>query len=209
MRTPVAYFAILAITLLNVYRSLSQLSALRASLSEKAYSTTSLLFVSVPLIIPEGYHGTEFPSELQIGVRHAVMWFKDTDRYALNATADWESVLPPGNGWVKLGSEDRPFSISMYHQLHCLNGIRNALSLTINDAAAAQVRSHTNHCFNYMRQLLLCKADTTLEPAETVQLPDGTVAAFASGLMVGHICRDWTEVREFIELNTQGWLGKK
>ncbi|KAJ7756040.1 hypothetical protein DFH07DRAFT_920207 [Mycena maculata] len=135
------------------------------------------------------------------------MWFNDTDRYGLNATVDWQSILPAGNGWVKLGAEHRPFAISMYHQLHCIIGIRWSLLLSVeadyNKAEA--VRSHANHCFNYLRQLLLCKADTTLEPTEVIRLPNGTWGAAASGNDVLHICRDWTRVRDYVERNTAGW----
>ncbi|KAJ7037254.1 hypothetical protein C8F04DRAFT_1093061 [Mycena alexandri] len=135
------------------------------------------------------------------------MWFNHTDRYTLNATADWRSVLPPGNGWVKLGLGYRPFSISMYHQLHCIIGIRHALYLSAigEESRAAATRSHSNHCFNYLRQLLLCGADTTLEPTEVLNLPDGRVGAAASGEGVRHVCRDWTQVRSFVERNWQQW----
>ncbi|KAJ7448667.1 hypothetical protein B0H11DRAFT_1744105, partial [Mycena galericulata] len=144
---------------------------------------------------------------LPIEIRRAAMWFNDTERYSIDAINDWKSLFPPGNGWVKLGVEHRPFAISMYHQMHCIEGIRHALllSATGEDTKSDAARSHANHCFNYLRQLLLCRADTTLEPTHLVTLTNGTRGAAASGNMVLHICRDWTQVRDFVRVKIT-WL---
>ncbi|KAK7045129.1 hypothetical protein R3P38DRAFT_3308804 [Favolaschia claudopus] len=187
--------AILAVTALNALRAVLQWSRIRA--------------LDHPSSQLQGhtYIGVDFPRELPFYVGHAAMWFNHTERYGLGAYEDWKSVLPGGNGWVKLGPESRPFAVSMYHQLHCVIGIRSALyRASINDTEETLVSlGHINHCFNYLRQLLLCRADTTLEPTTVVKFPDGRVGASALGEGVNHVCRDWTQVRRFVEDNWKGW----
>lgn len=57
---------------------------------------------------------------------------------------------------------------------------------------------HTSHCFNYIRQAILCGLDTTLEGAG-----DGIGVADGSGQT--HVCRDrqqsidWLEAHKFID----------
>ena len=54
--------------------------------------------------------------------------------------------------------------MTVYHQLHCLSYIAvhyqkgfAGVKLT------GEVAHHTAHCFNYLRQGIMCSADTTLE----------------------------------------------
>ncbi|KAF7315975.1 hypothetical protein MIND_00114500 [Mycena indigotica] len=149
-------------------------------------------------------NGTYYPSSLPLSVSQAAMEFSPTEKYALNASADWASLIPHGQGWVQLGKERQPFAVSMYHQLHCLNGLRVALR-TPKTSRSPQFNSHTNHCFNYLRQLLLCKADTTLEPTKITQTGDGKVRAAASGDNVVHVCRNWVQIRRFVEENMRDY----
>nr|GAT56699.1 predicted protein [Mycena chlorophos] len=137
---------------------------------------------------------------LPLQVAPAAMNFSWTDRYSIEADEEWASLIPYGHGWVRLGVEKEAFAVSMYHQLHCLNGIRTAL-LIPREGHTPQLESHTNHCFNYLRQLLLCKLDTTLEPTIIAPAGEGKVKASASGENVVHICRDWAQVRRFVENN--------
>lgn len=61
--------------------------------------------------------------------------------------------------------EDGPgYMMTVFHQLHCLSYIAEhyqqgyaGMNLT------AEVAHHTSHCFNYLRQGIICSADTTLE----------------------------------------------
>ena len=52
---------------------------------------------------------------------------------------------------------------------------------------------HITHCFNLLRQAILCAADTTLDPMKDGQATDG--------LNVTHVCRDWTQVYAFVTAN--------
>lgn len=47
------------------------------------------------------------------------MTVEDTEHYSLNATdnEEWWTVFPKGGGYVRLGRDQRPFSVSMYRQV--------------------------------------------------------------------------------------------
>ncbi|CZR52520.1 uncharacterized protein PAC_02397 [Phialocephala subalpina] len=60
-----------------------------------------------------------------------------------------------------------------------------------------QEYTHMEHCFDYLRQSILCHGDSTLEGA--VVYPDGKVNNVVDGMGVVHRCRDmedvWTHYR--------------
>jgi hypothetical protein len=99
-------------------------------------------------------------------------------------------------------SEQDAYAVSMYHQLHCLNSMRYDLlmSRTAREADTKEL-AHAHHCYNYIRQGLLCKADITLEPTKKIMFDNGQIGAAASGSGVTHICRNWVQIREYMESN--------
>lgn len=65
---------------------------------------------------------------------------------------------------------------------------------------------HVEHCFDYIRQTLMCHADLSLE--HRWHSPDeGPDNDSVNGWDVIHQCRDWDAVVEFVEENalTKGW----
>ncbi|KAI0027647.1 hypothetical protein K488DRAFT_60786, partial [Vararia minispora EC-137] len=88
-----------------------------------------------------------------------------------------------------------------YHQLHCLDVFRISY-------AAAKARAlvwpgngtdfdhHLEHCLVYMREMVLCSADSTLIPT----MP-GSNGELATSIGVTHRCRDWTQLRKWVEEN--------
>ncbi|KAK1974637.1 hypothetical protein LZ30DRAFT_607504, partial [Colletotrichum cereale] len=87
------------------------------------------------------------------------------------------------------------------HQLHCLYYVMNAYDQLVRNGRTGSENIipqghhsvHTNHCFDYLRQAILCTADMTLEggvPGEE----KGT-----DGFGHAHICRDHRKVVEWIE----------
>lgn len=91
----------------------------------------------------------------------------------------WASLPPVGGAFIRnpdsgLGE----MNVAMYHQLHCLHGLRIAyyLELAKNNATLNEIMSdvrsqwgdhdpaHTIHCFDYLRQAIQCAADSNLEP---------------------------------------------
>ncbi|EJT97268.1 hypothetical protein DACRYDRAFT_18688 [Dacryopinax primogenitus] len=142
------------------------------------------------------------PRELPIKVRTVNMGFHDDpEHYAMAgipAWAEWNAIRPHGKGFAFLGEEYFAFGVSMWHQMHCLNHIRAAL---VNGDDGSD---HTEHCFHYLRQGILCAADTTLEPGGTGMLiENGDKVATGGGVV--HTCRDWRQVHDWMEEKHAGW----
>ncbi|XWW96449.1 hypothetical protein V2A60_004423 [Cordyceps javanica] len=147
------------------------------------------------------YLAGDHPRELPLRVRTIQVDFHDDPvHYKLkgaNATAEWNALRPPGTGFVFLGEDPQAFDVSMWHQLHCLNHIR-AMLVNGDDGS-----DHTEHCFHYLRQGILCAADTTLEWGATTKLANGDTVA--SGVGTTHTCRDWHQVYDWMENNHERW----
>ncbi|KAM3537566.1 hypothetical protein ARSEF1564_009511 [Beauveria bassiana] len=98
--------------------------------------------------------------------------------------------LPLGKG----ANEERPreaYGISMFHQIHCLVAIRNAIrTRTFDD-------QHLDHCLDYLRQAIMCTGDTTLE--KVIKDDSGKFKPEIDGWGTVHECRSWHMLFEFAE----------
>lgn len=83
--------------------------------------------------------------------------------------------------------------------MQCLNHIRAALVYGDDES------DQTAHCFHYLRQGILCAADTTLEPGGTgMKLANGDKVAAGTGTV--HTCRDWRQVHDWMESQHEKWM---
>ncbi|KAJ4474871.1 hypothetical protein J3R30DRAFT_618178 [Lentinula aciculospora] len=143
-------------------------------------------------------YGSMIPVQVPGSYGPATMTLQnDNETYALTDDRKWGAIVPPKGGFIRLGPIGTPFSITMYHQLHCVNGIRfsyvaarDGLFKHTKDREGAFL--HVNHCFDVLRQSLLCKADTTLIPLDHDKQHTRR-------------CRDWTAVRAFVDDNQRFW----
>jgi hypothetical protein len=103
-----------------------------------------------------------------------------------NTKDDISVIQNPKSGEIYLTV---PAGIAMFHQMHCLQRIRDAI-------VQVDPGMHTPHCLNLLCQAVLCASDTTLN---ALNLAHGT-----DGLGVVHVCRDWQKVYDFFEEN-QKW----
>ncbi|KAF1835600.1 hypothetical protein BDW02DRAFT_597222 [Decorospora gaudefroyi] len=139
---------------------------------------------------------------------------------SINATKQrWKDLMPRGGGFLDVpdyASHTLPppmhfpeapgkevFTIAVFHELHCLMHmsafidklvmkIRNK-DLTLDEGALG----HNDHCFNYLRNALLCCGDTTLEgQAQTPELKD---IAGTDGTGAVHVCRNYEEIAAWAE----------
>lgn len=91
-----------------------------------------------------------------------LMHVQNTVNYQLNgslADVQWASLIPDGGGIVHLGEGRYPFMLSIYHQLRCLDLIRQAYTEGASDTSLP-VSPTAVHCLNYLRMStarLLCK----------------------------------------------------
>lgn len=128
--------------------------------------------------------------------------------YGLYADDDWASNIPPDSGYVDLGPDHKMYSISMYHQLHCLDVMRHGFAaakvkMLVWPGNGTRVEHHVVHCLNYLREMILCAGDTTLEPSDGFTIIAGKKYYGATGMDVVHRCRDWTQIRSFVDANRE------
>ena len=111
-------------------------------------------------------------------------------RYDLNASQAW-GALVPGEGLIHLGPHHEPFLVSMFHQLRCLDVMRDQLS----KPRAQRDEQPARHCMNYIRQMILCRGDTHLDP---YQYPSNIHPVEPHPV---RRCLDWRAVYEAVEKN--------
>ncbi|KAL5513571.1 hypothetical protein ACEPAH_3970 [Sanghuangporus vaninii] len=118
---------------------------------------------------------------------------EDTHRYALDTShgaVQWRALVPSAapNGTIYLGADARPFTVSMLHQLQCLDIIRTALVMEEEEDREEDTRLLvlTNHCMNYLRQVTLCHGHLALESVRSDQRPKITDLTRST-----YVCRDW------------------
>ncbi|KAG9241670.1 hypothetical protein BJ878DRAFT_216452 [Calycina marina] len=122
----------------------------------------------------------------------------------------WDTLVPLGAGYIRvpnprqlnlspsepindsgLGYAEK-YQASVMHQLHCMGVLRHysrAYERGLQPPSGMYL--HVRHCIEYMRQAILCTADTTLEQA------NANGAFNAQDAM--HQCRDWSLVKAFLE----------
>lgn len=86
-------------------------------------------------------------------------------------------------------------------QLHCLGMLRTAFIGVLNGTEIPNRPTHLFHCFDYIRQALLCYGDTTMEHAEKID-PNHPLANAQGWTFNGggttHQCADWEGIKRFL-----------
>jgi len=126
----------------------------------------------------------------------------------------WNKLMPKGIGFQEVKDPGNPkyhdlptpvswyegqtvFTTSWTHQLHCLWAIvQTYAGLKSNVTLPPDHHWHMIHCFSYMRQAIICNADTALEGKETT-FPDHNGGS--DGWDAHHVCKDIGEVRKWME----------
>ncbi|KAI0418349.1 hypothetical protein F5X98DRAFT_337826 [Xylaria grammica] len=112
-----------------------------------------------------------------------------------NSSVLWSSLFPRGDGFVQHPEiSPVPTCLAVYHQLHCLDAIRHGYWAAVDGVKPAHHGrpAHVRHCIDYLRQSLMCHADTNVEP---IQADLGGVTGFGSE----KTCRDYGRVTAWAE----------
>ncbi|KAI0803210.1 hypothetical protein BC629DRAFT_1492634 [Irpex lacteus] len=110
------------------------------------------------------------------------MLVEDSVHYRPGSDREWDALLPPRA--FSTSNRDGPFTIALFHQLHCLNVLRIDFARLVNDTLSPSAdQSLRRHCTNYLRQTALCHADLHLEPITEADNTERTHE---------YMCRDWT-----------------
>ncbi len=154
----------------------------------------------IPAFLESDYPPSLLPPSMH--PRDSALVMEDSVHYHPNNSVEWHSLFPRGSeGFVRLGPRSRLFGVSMFHQLHCLDKMRRAV---VGVPPSEWESWHTQHCLNYVRQMLLCAASTRLEPVKLGH-GKGEGSLKVDGLGLEHSCRDWTLLREMVEENFERW----
>ncbi|KAH9979597.1 hypothetical protein BGW80DRAFT_1157917, partial [Lactifluus volemus] len=141
------------------------------------------------------YVGADHPRTWDIGLLRPIrMYIEPTKHYQLSghdADAEW-AALAPNDGIIHLGPHRQPYSISLFHQLRCLDIIRR----DVVGSFPPERNKLSRHCLNYMRQMVLCRADLALDP---VLGREFEVEVHAET----NQCVDWRRVYQEVEKNQQ------
>ncbi|KAF5334558.1 hypothetical protein D9758_015771 [Tetrapyrgos nigripes] len=156
------------------------------------------------------YLGDDYPPTWNIGkITTVKLMHGDTSHYELEgpiADMEWDA-LTPNNGTVYLGPKKMSFSVSMFHQLRCLNIIRKESNRKRHLEGDSQDEGGrtgyipselANHCMNYLRQMIICRADTVLDAVKGIPRVDV--------LREETRCRDWTQVYDAAEKAQPGQM---
>ncbi|TCD71628.1 hypothetical protein EIP91_007375 [Steccherinum ochraceum] len=144
------------------------------------------------------YVGPDYPPALPLSVPKVLLASDASHRYQMDTpdgAAEWASLTPGGDGLVYLGPERVPYTISMVHQLRCMNTLRQSILEDRSNPETAEPSDLARHCLNYLKQMMLCRADTYME---TFQYDNshGPIDLFAM-----YECKDWGAVHEAIKEN--------
>ena len=95
---------------------------------------------------------------------------------------EWDAQFPPGRGRIQLAPDNQTYEVTMFHELRCLGAIRHAMATQ--SVGSTSNANMLHECFNYLRELILCRADTTLEAVLNTDL--------SVNHAYPHVCRDWS-----------------
>ncbi|KAK3365548.1 hypothetical protein B0T24DRAFT_636073 [Lasiosphaeria ovina] len=148
---------------------------------------------------------TKFKSDQSFAPMNTSEFFTD------EVLMKWNMLMPKGMGFVWVNEthkyHDLPtpvdwpdktvFTTSMTHQLHCLFAIVQTYSgLKANHTIPDDHHWHMIHCFDYMREAIMCSADIALEGHETT-FPDDNGGS--DGWDSKHVCKDYGQVINYLE----------
>ncbi|KAH7091928.1 hypothetical protein FB567DRAFT_226804 [Paraphoma chrysanthemicola] len=134
---------------------------------------------------------------------------------SINATKQhWKDLMPRGDGFLDVSDFNaytlpppmhydtypgkEVYAIAVYHQLHCLMHMSGYI-----DKLVMQIRNkdftldegaigHNDHCFNYLRNALMCCGDTTLEGQSQAKMFEHVAGTDGTGAV--HMCRKYDEI---------------
>ncbi|CAK1364947.1 hypothetical protein CB0940_08584 [Cercospora beticola] len=141
--------------------------------------------------------------------------------------------LPPGKTPNRdqkgRGSEGAFYDLSVFHQLHCLVKVREhvrlvefAMSEMVRESSAGDGKldisslkrllqplkqeRHMEHCFDYLRQGIMCAGDMSLEGViVSEEENDGMLRRSGSRVVDGwgmkHQCKSWDAIMEYVRAN--------
>lgn len=178
--------------------------------SRMCWLTAMLLLAALNVLVVVRYHmsdnpttetfswtGHDFPERLPLprNLDTVLLTVEESAHFQLGADAEmiWRSPSMAAPAYCRLGPRHRLFTITMFHELHCLRILNRGF------AGAAHV-AHVAHCLSYLRHGALCGADLTLERGDFARR---NFSRDRAGAM--HECRDWSLLYDVMADNWTRW----
>ncbi|KJA25155.1 hypothetical protein HYPSUDRAFT_38122 [Hypholoma sublateritium FD-334 SS-4] len=151
--------------------------------------------------------GDGYPEAFPLELSSVRLHVEESVHYALDAPEafeEWAELQQriPGAGSVRFGPSHRYFILPMFHELHCIENMRDeVLGQGINRNKKMVGWGHVQHCANYLRQWTLCRADLTLERGDFAERNFTWDRQGAT-----HQCRDWRAVFDAVHSDWKSWV---
>lgn len=145
------------------------------------------------------YVGTDFPQEWPIQRDPVIMADEPSVHYDITSPEgleEWRQLVP-GDGLIHLGPQQSPYTISMLHELRCLDIIRKETVREQDEPTGGRTAELVHHCMNYLRQMMLCRSDYYLESFQD------SSDTRALDLYETWMCKDWSSVYDAVRKNQE------
>ncbi|KAJ6473932.1 hypothetical protein DFH09DRAFT_953435, partial [Mycena vulgaris] len=110
-----------------------------------------------------------------------------------------EAMQMPNKTWPLLGEEGSYiFALDVFHQLHCLDTLRQQASISTGSDYPRVPSSHLRHCVGALRQALMCAADIT--PVVWQWSTAHQIAEQRDDVV--HVCRNYEGIRQWASEHT-------
>ncbi|KAK0643303.1 hypothetical protein B0T16DRAFT_415652 [Cercophora newfieldiana] len=143
--------------------------------------------------------------------------------FTVEVQRKWLSIVPTGLGYVRInntqdydnlptpleGYPESTFTTSMTHQLHCLHAIVRVVAAYASNQTERLPDEgpwHMAHCFDYLRQSIMCAGDVALEGQQTTFPEDMTGS---DGWDAKHVCKDYGQIMSYLDekrANDEIWI---
>ncbi|KAJ7573308.1 hypothetical protein C8J56DRAFT_506558 [Mycena floridula] len=188
------------------HRTLNLVAALTIMLSIMSIWTTHHLMIRVVMQKDNHAYGytnigtihaasqvleRQFRNQVQITVEETVRYRFPSEE----APMEWYSSYPLGFGTFRIANQKTLF-VSMVHQYHCIETFGRQLTRT----NRTRDWGHLHHCLNYIREMVLCHPDLTLEPGDF-----STRNFTIDRIGATHTCRDLSPVYDALGRNWKEW----
>lgn len=185
-------------TNLCVDKGVQCVKSLNEPASESGIDANCSIALSFSSLRFSGYVGNDYPEIWPIERKTILMTFDNPKHFRLDTDdgrAEWAAIAP-GNGVVHLGPHRQPFTVSMMHQLKCLDIIREEMTKNHTEGNASPSEL-VRHCLNYVRQMVMCHGDLELESFQYASHKD---PIDWRGV---YECKDWEAVYNEVKRNQE------
>ncbi|KAE9407413.1 hypothetical protein BT96DRAFT_809589, partial [Gymnopus androsaceus JB14] len=131
------------------------------------------------------------------------------DLYEVGAVVVTADIASRVVNRTEMKDDQYVFGIDVFHQLHCLNKIRKALSPDYYGSSITESKEvhevHMTHCLNSIRQSLQCSGDISPIPFNVQPFKFSSKSLFLPTFNVLHSCRNFGKIQEWTR---ERWTGE-